>query len=482
MSSFFFIGDLKGLRPKIFLGKTFSLATLMGLLTPVHPRSMNGESAGFSGATLRERFGLPLVEHGAEREIGKGAEKGSKGEGRSEFSDGSALRLNGSHSGEGKGWQFVKGLVGEGLYPSRGLVGLLVETVCWELHFSIPPAEMKLQGSIRGRLGDGRGRGMMFTSKRRVLGLQRQGSGYRANGTGDFSSASIVSWHNGRSNTEKKKNEKRNKILDKVNQSLYFINRILPSWEESPWLDLLLLSPVWFLLSLSVSPLAIHSAQLCWTGFRLDLSLSLGFGGGGVSGNGLFSGGFSELSRSSWGKESILNVIRSPTKTGSVGKSTTASGGCSRPKSRAGTFVLWAVLGGGIGGCWGSRWRPRATEARRAAPLSKARWVLLVWGGTLERQSKFGELRGDKYPSSLPESSSGRAVQDGSLTELGPRTKQRKSEQENQVSYYSKWPSFYSFFIAYHFELVQVWWVCTPQSHLWSFRSHCCPTPKAGLS
>lgn len=208
MSSLFFAGDLKGLRPKIFLGKTFSLATLMGLLTPAQPRSMNGESAGFSGATLRERLGLPLVEHGAERETGKGAEKGSKGEGSSEFSDGSALRLKGSHSGEGKGSQFVKGLVGEGLYPSRGLVGLLVEMACCKLHFSIPPAEMKLQGSIRGRLGDGRGRGMMFTSRRRVLGLQRQGSGYRANGTGDFSSASIESWHSGRSNTEERKNEK----------------------------------------------------------------------------------------------------------------------------------------------------------------------------------------------------------------------------------------------------------------------------------
>lgn len=193
MSSLCFVEDLKGLRPRVFLGNTFSLATPMGLLTPAQPMSMNGASAGFNGATLRERLGLPLVEHGAEREIGKGVEKGSNGEGRSEFINGSALRLKGSQSGEGKGSQFVKGLVGEGLYPSRGLVGLLVEMACRELHFSIPPAEMKLQGSIRGRLGDGRGRGMMFTSRRRVLGLQRRGSGYRTNGTGDFSSASIVS-------------------------------------------------------------------------------------------------------------------------------------------------------------------------------------------------------------------------------------------------------------------------------------------------
>lgn len=176
MSSRFFVVDLKGLSPRVFLGKTFSLATT-GLLTPAQPRSINGESAGFNGATLRERLGLPLAEHGAEREMGKGAEKGSNGDGRSELIDGSALRLKGSQSGEGKGSQFVKGLVGEGLYPRRGLVGLLDEMPSRVLHLSIPPAEMKLQGSIRGRLGDGRGRGMMFTSRRRVLGLQRRGSG-----------------------------------------------------------------------------------------------------------------------------------------------------------------------------------------------------------------------------------------------------------------------------------------------------------------
>lgn len=173
MSSLCFVGDLKGLRPRVLLGNTFSLATPMGLFTAAQSRSMNGESAGFNGATLRERLGLPLVEHGAEREMGKGAEKGSNGEGSSEFIDGSALRLKGSQSGDGKGSQFMKGLVGDGLYPSRGLVGLLVELACRELHFSIPAAEMKLQGSIRGRLGDGRGRGMMFTSRRRVFGLQR---------------------------------------------------------------------------------------------------------------------------------------------------------------------------------------------------------------------------------------------------------------------------------------------------------------------
>lgn len=54
------------------------------------------------------------MEHGAEREVGKGAEKGSKGEAASEPPEGSALRAKGSQSGEGKGSQVWKGLVGEG--------------------------------------------------------------------------------------------------------------------------------------------------------------------------------------------------------------------------------------------------------------------------------------------------------------------------------------------------------------------------------
>lgn len=149
LSSLSCAGDLKGLRPIVLLGQTFSLETARGLLIPAQPRSMSGESAGFSGATLRERLGLPLVEQGAEREVGKGAEKGSVGEGRSEHIEGSALRLKGSQSGDGKGSQFVKGLVGEGLYPSRGLVGVLAERLFLELLFSITPAEMKLQGSMR---------------------------------------------------------------------------------------------------------------------------------------------------------------------------------------------------------------------------------------------------------------------------------------------------------------------------------------------
>lgn len=72
---------------------------------------MSGHSAGF---TLRERLGLPFVEHGAERDVGKGAENGSKVEAGSEFMEGSTLRLKGSQSGEGNRSQFVKGLVGEG--------------------------------------------------------------------------------------------------------------------------------------------------------------------------------------------------------------------------------------------------------------------------------------------------------------------------------------------------------------------------------
>lgn len=67
---------------------------------------MSGESAGFRGAIRKEgRVGEPLVEHGAEREVGNGAEKGSKGEAESEPLEGSALRANGSQSGEGKGSQ-----------------------------------------------------------------------------------------------------------------------------------------------------------------------------------------------------------------------------------------------------------------------------------------------------------------------------------------------------------------------------------------
>lgn len=58
--------------------------------------------------------GEPLVEQGAEREVGKGAENGSNGEAVSEALEGSALRVNGSQSGEGKGSQLWKGLVGEG--------------------------------------------------------------------------------------------------------------------------------------------------------------------------------------------------------------------------------------------------------------------------------------------------------------------------------------------------------------------------------
>lgn len=86
-----------------------------GLLQAAQPRSMNGESAGLRGAILMDgRVGEPLVEQGADREVGNGAKKGSKVEPASELLDGSALRANGSQSGEGKGSQLWKGLVGEG--------------------------------------------------------------------------------------------------------------------------------------------------------------------------------------------------------------------------------------------------------------------------------------------------------------------------------------------------------------------------------
>lgn len=86
-----------------------------GLLQAAQPRSIRGESAGLRGAMRNEgSVGEPLVEHGAERDVGKGAEKGSKGEAVSELLEGSALRVNGSQSGDGNGSQLVKGLVGEG--------------------------------------------------------------------------------------------------------------------------------------------------------------------------------------------------------------------------------------------------------------------------------------------------------------------------------------------------------------------------------
>lgn len=86
-----------------------------------------------------------------------------------------------------------------------------------------PPAEMKLQGSILGRMGDGRGRGMTLTSRRRVLGLQRAGLGWREKGTDGLSSGSCVSWHKGRSKTGKKKTEK-TKTLKLTSECLRYIS------------------------------------------------------------------------------------------------------------------------------------------------------------------------------------------------------------------------------------------------------------------
>lgn len=86
-----------------------------GLLQAAQPRSIRGDSAVFTGAMrIVGSVGEPLVEQGAEREVAKGAKKGSKGEAASEQLEGSALRANGSQSGEGKGSQLVNGLVGEG--------------------------------------------------------------------------------------------------------------------------------------------------------------------------------------------------------------------------------------------------------------------------------------------------------------------------------------------------------------------------------
>lgn len=85
------------------------------LLQDAKPRSIRVESAGLRGAMRNEgNVGEPFVEHGADREVGKGVEKGSKADAESKVTEGSALRANGSQSGDGKGSQLEKGLLGEG--------------------------------------------------------------------------------------------------------------------------------------------------------------------------------------------------------------------------------------------------------------------------------------------------------------------------------------------------------------------------------
>lgn len=164
---------MNGLSPSVLRGSTFSLVPSRGLLQAAQPKSMSGESAGFSGAMRNEgNVGEPLAEHGAERDVGNGVEKGSNVEVESEFPEGSALRAKGSQSGEGKGSQLVKGLVGEGWYPRAfSQFGLRAPTAL------PPPAEIKLHGSMRCRIGEGRGLGMTLTSRRLVLGLQSPGLG-----------------------------------------------------------------------------------------------------------------------------------------------------------------------------------------------------------------------------------------------------------------------------------------------------------------
>lgn len=94
----------------------------------------------------------------------------------------------------------AKGFVGEG-WKSRGTPSERLELR--PAPGVPPPAEMKLQASMRGRMGEGRGRGMTLTSRRQVLGLQRAALGWSETGAGDFSSESCVSWQRGRSRTGK---------------------------------------------------------------------------------------------------------------------------------------------------------------------------------------------------------------------------------------------------------------------------------------
>lgn len=91
------------------------MVTSRGLLQAAQRRSTKPGSAGLMGATrIDGSVGEPLAEHGAEREVGKGAEKGSNGDAASKPLEGSALRAKGSQSGDGNGSQLVKGLVGDG--------------------------------------------------------------------------------------------------------------------------------------------------------------------------------------------------------------------------------------------------------------------------------------------------------------------------------------------------------------------------------
>ena len=124
-----------------------------------------------------------------------------------------------------------------------------------------------------------------------------------------------------------------------------------------------------------------------------------------MRGRGLTSGGCRVKSKRVAGKGSEMeNVMRSSTvggsreQAGDLGPAISISEGIRWSSSKG----AWLVLGGTRGGT--SRQRPRATEARRDPPPSRARWVVLS-GPVLPRnpRSGWGEPAGEP-PSSLPES------------------------------------------------------------------------------
>lgn len=203
------------------------------------------------------------------------------------------------------------------------------------------------------------------------------------------------------------------------------INKWKTYWPScEPWQDLLLRSEGGSQASQPSSPLVVwilwvHSPELailsCWgvlalfglwgiCGVRGPL-LSLGFGGGGVGGRGFSSWWYCKArSQSGFGSGSkVEKVIRSSTTGGSVmrglGYEISGSEGVRSPREGA------LLRGGTRGGT--SRPRPRAMEARREPPPTKARWVLFI-RPPREPLSGCGEPAGEDPPSSLPESPRGR--------------------------------------------------------------------------
>ncbi|KAG7261696.1 hypothetical protein CRUP_023447 [Coryphaenoides rupestris] len=197
-------GDLKGLRSMVRRGRARSRATAQPSSTSAAAESAAARSSG--GRPLGQRSGpvrsgpagsleavVPELRgrlEGLEVHGPAGPRPPPPPQGSS--SSGAPRSANGSQSGEGKGWHAAKGLPGGWLSERRA--------GAWPPG-GAPPADTKLQGSMRCRRGEGRGRGMTLTSSRRALGLQRRGSGSREKTAAGLSSTSSESWQRGRSRT-----------------------------------------------------------------------------------------------------------------------------------------------------------------------------------------------------------------------------------------------------------------------------------------